>query len=76
MMDKIGYLNWEKITVGSADNNAKIQKTVQSLKEKINLIRLRPKKTARKSKKGDELPPGVICMVKILYRHQAQAVGG
>ena len=65
MMDKIGYLNWEKITVGSADNNAKIQKTVQSLKEKINLIRFETEEDRKKIKKGDELPPGVICMVKI-----------
>ena len=65
MLNKVGYLNWEKITVGSADKNATIQKTVQSLKEKINLIRFDTEEDRKKIKKGDELPPGVICMVKI-----------
>ena len=28
-----------------------------------------------KLRKGDELPPGVIKLVKVLYRHEAQAFG-
>ena len=65
MLDTIGYLNWEKIAVGNANKNAKIQKIVQSLKEKINLIRFETEEDRKKIKKGDELPPGVISMVKI-----------
>ena len=65
MLDTIGYLNWEKIAVGNANKNAKIQKIVQSLKEKINLIRFETEEDCKKIKKGDELPPGVISMVKI-----------
>ena len=65
MLDKVGYLNWEKITVSNANKNTKIQKTVQNLKEKINLIRFETEEDRKKIKKGDELPPGVICMVKI-----------
>ena len=65
MLDAIGYLNWEKIAVGNANKNAKVQKIVQSLKEKINIIRFETEEDRKKIKKGDELPPGVISMVKI-----------
>ena len=65
MLDRIGYLNWEKITLKDADKNSKVQKIIQSLKEKINSIRFFTEEQRKKVKKGDELPPGVIKMVKV-----------
>ena len=65
LLDRIGYLNWGRITAENAEKNATIQKIVKSLKDKISQIKSSTDEQRKKIKKGDELPPGVIKMVKI-----------
>jgi DNA-directed RNA polymerase subunit beta len=38
----------------------------------IDILRKITDEKIQKLKKGDELPPGVIKLVKCLYRHEAQ----
>jgi len=62
---KIDYRLWGKVLIGSLEKSDKISKIIYSFKEKVNLIRYMSEEQIKNLKKGDELPPGVIKMVKV-----------
>ena len=64
-LDQLDYVYWDAIAVQDAGKTQLIVKVIESLREKINLIRFLTEEQIKKVKKGDELPPGVIKMVKI-----------
>ena len=64
-LNELEYIHWDEISLKSADKNALLRKVVDNLKEKISLIRDMTEEQIKKVKKGDELPPGVIKMVKV-----------
>ena len=53
------------MSVRDAEKNGLLTQVVENLREKINLIRFMTEEQIKKVRKGDELPPGVIKMVKI-----------
>lgn len=64
-LGKLDYIYWEQLSIKDAHRNTLLSKVVESLREKINLIRFMTEEQIKKVRKGDELPPGVIKMVKV-----------
>ncbi len=64
-LNKLDYIYWEQLAVKDVQKNSLLTKVVESLREKINLIRFMTEEQIKKVRKGDELPPGVIKMVKV-----------
>ena len=64
-LTNLDYVYWESVSVKDAEKNSLLSKVVENLREKINLIRFLTEEQIKKVRKGDELPPGVIKMVKI-----------
>ncbi len=65
LVNELDYKSWENIVVADAERAANIKKCFSNLKEKINIIKFITDENCKKIRKGDELPPGVIKMVKI-----------
>ncbi|MCB9228394.1 MAG: DNA-directed RNA polymerase subunit beta [Deltaproteobacteria bacterium] len=65
LLEKLGYLDWFSLTVEDAEKNALLARVLQNLKDKITQIKFMTDEMLKKVSKGDELPPGVIKMVKI-----------
>jgi DNA-directed RNA polymerase subunit beta len=65
-VDRIPLRKWVDIPVsGDEDIASKVKKIKEDLEEHIDIIRDIFEKKIEKIKKGDELPPGVIRMVKV-----------
>jgi DNA-directed RNA polymerase subunit beta len=64
LLDQIPQRYWGEIAAG-ADVQDKVRKIVQNFEEQKELIRLLFGEKISRLKKGDELPPGVIKMVKV-----------
>ncbi len=62
---QLDYVCWDQLSLQSADKNALLRRALDNLRDKINLIRFMAEEQIKKIKKGDELPPGVIKMVKV-----------
>jgi DNA-directed RNA polymerase subunit beta len=65
LLTSLDYIYWENVAVKDAHKNSLLVKVVENLREKINLIRFMTEEQMKKARKGDELPPGVIKMVKV-----------
>ncbi len=65
LFDVLDYTSWDTLTLKDAEKNSLVRKTLDNLRDKINLIRFMTEEQIKKIKKGDELPPGVIKMVKV-----------
>lgn len=63
-VEGVNYLSWFDFAVVSADANKLLAKVLVNLKEKINQVKSLTDLQLKKLSKGDELPPGVIKMVK------------
>lgn len=64
-MDDLEYTLWDQLSVKDAEKNTLLRKALDNLRDKINLIKFMTEEQIKKIKKGDELPPGVIKMVKV-----------
>ncbi|MFK7825012.1 MAG: DNA-directed RNA polymerase subunit beta [Oligoflexales bacterium] len=64
-LDGIDYRYWFDLTVEDAEKNGLLAKVLQNLKEKVTQIKFMTDEMLKKVTKGDELPPGVIKMVKV-----------
>jgi DNA-directed RNA polymerase subunit beta len=64
-LEQIGYTNWSQLVISSADKGAELGKILQNLQEKINQVKYITEEQMAKIVKGDELPPGVVKMVKV-----------
>jgi DNA-directed RNA polymerase subunit beta len=65
LLEKLDYPLWEQLTLKDAEKNGLLKKTIGVLSEKINFIRFTTDDQIKKLKKGDNLPHGVIKMVKV-----------
>jgi DNA-directed RNA polymerase subunit beta len=65
MIIGLEYSVWEQLSLKDAAKNADLKKALDSLRDKINIERYFTDEKIKKIKKGDELPAGVIKMVKI-----------
>ena len=63
-LNSIDFLCWYDLSLEDAQKNVKLDKVLQSLKQKIGQIKFMTDEMLKKLSKGDELPPGVIKMVK------------
>jgi DNA-directed RNA polymerase subunit beta len=54
-----------EIKVGDADAEGKVKKVVESVRDQTELVTMVFGEKIARLKKGDELPPGVIKMVKV-----------
>ena len=64
-LEALDYTLWDQLSLKSAEKNGLLRKALDNLRDKINLIRFMTEEQIKKIKKGDELPPGVIKMVKV-----------
>ena len=65
-VDSMPINKWLHIPIANGDDvTEKIQKIKEGLDEQINLIKMIFDEKIEKIKRGDELPPGVIKMVKV-----------
>jgi DNA-directed RNA polymerase subunit beta len=64
-LNELDYVVWEQLSLKAAEKNTLLRKALDNLRDKINLIRFMTEEQIKKIKKGDELPPGVIKMVKV-----------
>lgn len=65
LLASLDYTQWEQISVKDAEKDLLIRKCYDNLKEKITIIKFKTDEAVKKIRKGDELPPGVIKMVKV-----------
>jgi len=64
-LNELDYSVWDQLSLKAAEKNTLLRKALDNLRDKINLIRFMTEEQIKKIKKGDELPPGVIKMVKV-----------
>jgi DNA-directed RNA polymerase subunit beta len=64
-LGNLDYIYWDQLAITDAAKNDMIRQVVENLRQKINLIRFMTEDQIKKVRKGDELPPGVIKMVKV-----------
>ena len=64
-LGNLDYQLWEQLSISDADKNTQMRRALDNLRDKVNLIRFLTEESVKKIKKGDELPPGVIKMVKV-----------
>ncbi len=65
MLDAVPQRYWGEIAVAGSDISDKVRKIVENLDEQKELVKLLFGEKIGRLKKGDELPPGVIKMVKV-----------
>jgi len=65
VLDTIPPSQWEKIKVGEEDIEEEVGRLVEAMAEQVDQIREEFKKRVEKIRSGDELPPGIIKMVKV-----------
>jgi len=64
LLNEIPYKYWSEISISEA-NDAKIREILKNLDENKEAVKLAFGERIARIKKGDELPPGVIKMVKV-----------
>ena len=65
LLKELDYSLWDQLSAKDAEKNTTLKKALENLRDKVNLIRFMTEESVKKVKKGDELPPGVIKMVKV-----------
>ncbi|MBI2982506.1 MAG: DNA-directed RNA polymerase subunit beta, partial [Deltaproteobacteria bacterium] len=65
ILDKIPLPRWSEISVGNEDLEEELAEMVEGLEEQIELVKMVYDEKVSKLHKGDELPPGVIKIVKV-----------
>ena len=65
MLEKVPRNKWGTISVSDNDVEAEIEKVVDNMNDQIELVKTFFVDKINRLKKGDELPPGVIKLVKV-----------
>jgi DNA-directed RNA polymerase subunit beta len=65
VLESIPTVHWGKIKVGEENVEEEVSRIVEAMEEHIGQIREEFEKRAERLKGGDELPPGIIKMVKV-----------
>ena len=65
VLDALPAVYWERIKVGSEHTEEEVSRIVEAMAEQIAAIREDFERRVEKLKSGDELPPGIIKMVKV-----------
>ena len=64
-LSKINWQYFQNISISNHTILEKVDKIIKKIKKQINAIKLLFKTKIEKNKQGDELPPGIIKMIKI-----------
>ena len=64
-LDSISHSQWVDLRIGDEKIEEEVARTVEGMQEQLSLIRMRSQERIERLKGGDELPPGVIKMVKV-----------
>jgi DNA-directed RNA polymerase subunit beta len=64
-LSKISVRKWSEISVGDESLEEEVQNLIESMDEQEDLVRMVFDQKISKLRKGDELPPGVIKIVKV-----------
>jgi len=65
VLDALPAVYWERLKVGSEHTEEEVSRIVEAMAEQIAAIREDFERRVEKLKSGDELPPGIIKMVKV-----------
>ncbi|OGQ65638.1 MAG: DNA-directed RNA polymerase subunit beta [Deltaproteobacteria bacterium RIFCSPLOWO2_12_FULL_50_11] len=65
VLDKMPVQKWSEISVSDEDVEEEVQNLIEAMEEQEDLIRMVFDQKVSKLRKGDELPPGVIKIVKV-----------
>ncbi|MBI1909003.1 MAG: DNA-directed RNA polymerase subunit beta [Deltaproteobacteria bacterium] len=65
VLEKIPFDKWAEITIGNEEVEEEVTELVDSFEEQVDLVKMVFDQKVSKLKKGDELPPGVIKIVKV-----------
>jgi DNA-directed RNA polymerase subunit beta len=65
MLDQVPQRYWGEISIAGSDVHEKVRKIIDNFEEQRELVKLLFGEKIGRLKKGDELPPGVIKMVKV-----------
>ncbi len=65
MLDAVPQRYWGEVAIAGADVSDKVRKIIENFEEQRELVKLLFGEKISRLKKGDELPPGVIKMVKV-----------
>ena len=78
IIEKLRARDLKRMKLKDKDNraNEQIDDIEEMTSRQIAVLEKITDEKIAKLRKGDELPPGVIKLVKVLHRHEAQAVGG
>jgi DNA-directed RNA polymerase subunit beta len=64
-VDALPTPNWRDVKVGDERVEEEVERAVESMQEQVSLIRMVFQEKIDRLRSGDELPPGVIKMVKV-----------
>jgi DNA-directed RNA polymerase subunit beta len=64
-IDALPTAHWRDVKVGDERVEEEVERTVESMQEQVSLIRMVFQEKIERLRSGDELPPGVIKMVKV-----------
>ncbi|MFQ5667314.1 MAG: DNA-directed RNA polymerase subunit beta, partial [Candidatus Binatia bacterium] len=64
-LDQIPVAQWSEIKIGHEKAEEEVNRVVEAMQEQLSLIRMTFQEKIDRLKGGDELPPGVIKMVKV-----------
>ena len=65
ILDKISMSKWEELSLGDEHAEKELRRIFDTFSEQIDLIKVVFDERIDRLKRGDELPPGVIKMVKV-----------
>ncbi|OGQ40196.1 MAG: DNA-directed RNA polymerase subunit beta [Deltaproteobacteria bacterium RIFCSPLOWO2_01_44_7] len=65
VLEKIPFPRWAEISVDDEEIEEKVQEIIEGIEEQVDLIRMMYDQKMNRLKSGDELPPGVIKLVKV-----------
>jgi len=65
VLEKIPYARWSEIGVGDEEVEEQVQEIIEGLEEQVDMVKMVYDQKVSKLHKGDELPPGVIKIVKV-----------
>ncbi len=65
ILENIPYEKWKEISIGDEDVEEQVAEQIEALEEQVELVKMVYDQKVSKLHKGDELPPGVIKIVKV-----------
>lgn len=65
ILSKVEFEKWKNISIGDEEVEEQIEEIIEDMEDQIDMVAMMYDQKVNKLKKGDELPPGVIKLVKV-----------